>query len=108
MNKETRVFKIDDIRILKKGVYPKVVNYTASWCGPCKTISPEIDKLSIKFKGIHFFKVDIDEHREHAEEMGISSVPTFMFYKDILSEPIIVKGANLDKIKKVLVDLKND
>src|SRR6185503_21047232 len=90
----SNVIVVDDINWLKKGAYPRVVNYTAAWCGPCRKIAPLLDKLSIMYSGTHFFKVDIDKHSEHATEKKISSIPTFYFYKEILSEPVIIKGAN--------------
>ncbi|POS86613.1 hypothetical protein EPUL_002051 [Erysiphe pulchra] len=54
----------------------------ATWCGPCRTMSPVFEKLSeIKTKA-HFVKVDVDKVPDVAEEFGIRAMPTFMiFYK---------------------------
>ena len=101
----SKIVVVDNIKILDKGAYPRVVNYTATWCGPCRKIAPFLDQLSIKYTNVHFFKVDIDEHADHAMNKKISSVPTFYFYKDILSEPVIVKGANEIAILKEVVKL---
>ncbi|PHJ19634.1 thioredoxin-like protein tlp1 [Cystoisospora suis] len=66
--------------------YPKlkIVQFSASWCFPCKQISPVVEKWSGKIPSeeVQFFHVDIDECQDLAEEYDISSVPTFLFFKD--------------------------
>lgn len=60
-----------------------VVFFTASWCGPCKAISPDFYELqNIYGMGIAFVKLDVDENWEIANAEGITSVPTFKFYKN--------------------------
>ena len=51
-----------------------VVQFTASWCGPCKNIKPVIDGFSSEF-GFDYYTVDIDKNREFAMSKGIRSVP---------------------------------
>jgi len=104
MNK-SRIVDVKDINILNKEVFPRVLNYTASWCGPCKQISPALEHFSVQFPSVHFFKIDIDKHRDHADAIGIKSVPTFIFYKNILTDPIVIKGANIEKIEKAILFL---
>jgi thiol-disulfide isomerase/thioredoxin len=59
----------------------KVIAYfTATWCGPCKTISPVFDNLSTQYGDASFIKIDIDVCKKVSQLMGISSVPTFHFY----------------------------
>ncbi|KAK0452769.1 thioredoxin-like protein [Desarmillaria tabescens] len=61
-----------------------VVDFWASWCGPCTMISPifqqlsEIDDLAV----IDFYKVDVDKQTRIAEEMEIRAMPTFIAFKD--------------------------
>lgn len=55
----------------------KILYFTATWCPPCKKIAPVFEKMSKEFEGTTFVKIDIDDHRELAEEYNISSVPTF-------------------------------
>jgi thiol-disulfide isomerase/thioredoxin len=83
-------------------IYPRVEYYTAKWCSPCQKISPDIDKLTKDYPKITFFKIDVDEHQL---EVVIDSVPTFYFYKNVLLSPVIVKGANLEKIKESIKDI---
>jgi len=58
--------------------------FTAKWCGPCKRVSPLIEKLSegVDKTKVEFFKVDIDENEKLASELKITSVPTFYLFKE--------------------------
>jgi thioredoxin 1 len=60
-----------------------VVDCTATWCGPCKLISPLIDQLAEEYSGrakIH--KLDIDANKPIAKQFGLKSIPAVMFFKD--------------------------
>jgi thioredoxin 1 len=59
-----------------------VVDFTATWCGPCKMISPEFDKLSqdTNYSQWTFCKVDVDDGDEIANECNITAMPTFHYY----------------------------
>jgi len=75
--------------------------FTASWCGPCKSITPHIQKLSESNQTVDFLKIDIDENQELAEEYEVGSVPTFILFKDkVIVERIL--GANAKKIEEMI------
>ena len=59
-----------------------VVDFYADWCGPCRMLSPNIDKLSEEYKNIKFAKVNVDDCSELAQELGITSIPAVFFFKD--------------------------
>lgn len=61
---------------------PALVDFWASWCGPCKMLSPVVDKVSGQYDGIDFYKVNVDEEPELAREYGIMSIPTLILFKD--------------------------
>jgi thiol-disulfide isomerase/thioredoxin len=80
-------------------VFPCVLYFTASWCGPCKKVSPDYEKLSNLYKNIFFFKIDVDENNKLSTIYDIKSMPTFFFFKskDDFKKYI---GANLDELIK--------
>lgn len=59
-----------------------VVDFTASWCGPCRMIGPKFEEMSKEFTDVIFFKVDVDDSSDVAEQEGVSAMPTFKFYKN--------------------------
>lgn len=56
--------------------------FTATWCGPCRMISPLYTSLAAKYPKVVFLKVDIDEARDAAARWNVSSVPTFFFIRN--------------------------
>merc|ERR1712224_793749 len=59
-----------------------VVDFHATWCGPCKMIAPHIVEMDGKMDNVVFLKVDVDEAEDVAAEYNISAMPTFVFIKD--------------------------
>lgn len=59
-----------------------VIDFWASWCGPCKMLSPIIDELSEEMSDISFYKVNVDNERELAARFGVSSIPTVVMIKN--------------------------
>ncbi|CBI19768.3 unnamed protein product, partial [Vitis vinifera] len=59
-----------------------VVDFTASWCGPCRVISPFLAELAKKMPNVIFLKVDVDELETVAKEWEVEAMPTFLFLKE--------------------------
>ncbi|POO00045.1 Thioredoxin [Trema orientale] len=66
-----------------------VIDFTATWCGPCRSMEPVLKELSDKYTDVVFVKVDVDELPDVAAEYGIQAMPTFLLMK---------KGNQLDKV----------
>ena len=57
------------------------VDCYAAWCGPCKMLAPVVDSISEDFKDFEFYKLDVDEAPNVAEEFGIMSIPTLLVFE---------------------------
>ncbi|CAG0922345.1 unnamed protein product [Notodromas monacha] len=59
-----------------------VVDFFATWCGPCTQIAPKMEELSKEYTDVVFLKVDVDELEELTTLYNISCMPTFLFFKN--------------------------
>ncbi len=78
-----RVFNDDnfDDEVLKSDV-PVLVDFTATWCGPCKALAPIIEQLANELQGkVRIGKLDVDDASVTAGKYGIRGVPTVMIFK---------------------------
>ena len=67
-----------------------LVDFFASWCGPCKMMAPVIEKLAEEYKGkVKIGKIDVDENQNVSMKYEIQSIPTLIFFK---------KGQMMDKV----------
>lgn len=84
-SKKVQLFKNDEV-IMWNSLLAEhkrvIVQFTATWCGPCKRISPYFEKLSSEFDTIKFIKVDVDECQIITERYGVSTMPTFIAFVD--------------------------
>ena len=84
-----------------------LVDFWATWCGPCKIIAPVIEELAKEYEGtVTFRKVNTDENQELSNKYGIRGIPTLMFFKDgkILDQVVgaVPKGQLKSKIDSFL------
>ncbi|KAK8163557.1 thioredoxin-like protein [Phyllosticta citribraziliensis] len=64
-----------------KGDNLVVLDCFATWCGPCKVIAPQVAKFSEAYPSAKFYKLDVDEVPDVAQELGIRAMPTFLLFK---------------------------
>ncbi len=75
------------------GTLPCIVDFYASWCGPCKTIAPILDELSIDYDGkVLIYKVDTEDEYEVASVFSIRSIPSILFVP-VDGDPQMSNGA---------------
>lgn len=68
---------------LKNGALPLVVDFWATWCGPCRMVAPIISELAGKYDGkIVVGKCDVEENDDLAADFGIRNIPTILFFKN--------------------------
>jgi len=73
----------ENFESLKNGSLPLVVDFWATWCGPCRMVGPIISELAEEYDGkIVVGKCDVEENEELAVEFGIRNIPTILFFKD--------------------------
>lgn len=92
---------------LKNGQLPLVVDFWATWCGPCRMIAPIVSELATEYDGkINVGKCDVEEGDEIAAEFGIRNIPTIIFIKNgqVVDKVVgAVSKAKLDEKFKALL-----
>ncbi len=75
--------KEEFVKNVKENSGLAVVDFFATWCGPCNMLGPVFAEFAEENKEVSFFaKVDIDESMDLAQEYGVNTVPTVIFFKD--------------------------
>ena len=73
----------ENFESLKNGAQPLVVDFWATWCGPCRMVAPVIAELTKEYDGkIVVGKCDVEENEDLAAEYGIRNIPTILFFKN--------------------------
>ncbi|KAL6350550.1 hypothetical protein AAG906_019197 [Vitis piasezkii] len=66
-----------------------VIDFSATWCGPCRFMEPVINEFAEKYTEVEFVKIDVDELSDVAQEFGVQAMPTFLLIK---------RGTEVDKV----------
>ncbi len=75
------------------GERPAIIDFYATWCGPCKMLAPVLDELAAEYEGqIDIYKVNVEEEEELSALFGIRSVPSILFIP-MEGQPQMVQGA---------------
>ena len=69
--------------VVEQAQQPVVVDFWATWCGPCRMLSPIVDKLADKYAGqVSVVKCNVDESADIPMKFGIRNIPTLLFFKN--------------------------
>jgi thioredoxin 1 len=82
-----------------KNSYPKILYFTAKWCGPCQHIQPIYKEFAEKNISANFFKIDVDENSEISQHFHVQSMPTFFFFKS-KTDYKTFSGADVNKLNQ--------
>lgn len=96
----SKIYDMSQETLVYLGDKPAIIDFTATWCGPCQRIAPILDQLAAEYDGkVAIYKVDIDKNRALAKEFNVSSIPA-IFYIPLDGEPVMTIGSR-DKGKFV-------
>ena len=88
-----------------KGSGPVLVDFWATWCGPCRMLAPLVSQIAEKYAGkVKVGKVDVDEAPELAESFGVSSIPTLILFKNGEAVAQRVGGAPMGVLEAFIND----
>lgn len=86
-------YKSNPTKWIYKGDKPAIIDFFATWCGPCKKVAPIMDELAEKYKGqVNFYKIDTDQEKELSGSVfGIRSIPSIL-YIPVDGQPMMSTG----------------
>jgi thioredoxin 1 len=83
-----------EAEVLNETQVPVVVDFFATWCGPCNQVAPVFERLASEFEGkMKFLKVNIEDNQHWAAKFNVVTIPTFLFFKS---------GSMVDRISGAL------
>jgi thioredoxin 1 len=91
--------KTDFQREVIESPIPVLVDFSATWCGPCRAIEPHVEAIATELQGkAKVVKVDVDEHSDVASKYGIMSIPALLVFKNGQEVDRLVGAAPKDRI----------
>ncbi len=108
-----KIFDFEKEKVWKyRGTLPAIIDFYADWCGPCKMVTPILEKVAAEYEGkLNVYKVDTDKEQELAGAFGIQSIPSLLFIP-ASGEPQMARGAmdrqGFDKVIAEVLGVKKD
>lgn len=82
--------------------YLVILDFWATWCGPCQMLSPIVEELSKEFTNVKFGKVNTDEEPDLAMQFGIRNIPTLAFIKQSKTEDLSIGLVSEEELKDMI------
>ncbi len=101
---EVKIYTSEDMRFenLSRN-HLTLVDFWATWCGPCQMIAPIVEELAAETEGVDFVKVNVDENPDVAMSLGIQAIPTLFLFRD--GKPVDrVVGVQSKQALKAMID----
>jgi thioredoxin 1 len=102
----SQVKELDDTSLetaLQGAQHPVLVDFSATWCGPCKALAPTIDAVASEYSGrLDVYKIDIDSAPQSANHFGIRSVPTVILFKGGKEVERFIGNRDLRSVKELV------
>lgn len=104
-NNVKEIKDVDFENVVLKATKPVLVDFWASWCGPCRMLGPVIEELASQYSDkVEFVKINVDENPETPRKFNIRGIPTLILFKDgqavNTSVGAVPKGQIEDMLKK--------
>ena len=94
----------NDSSFIFTGTRPAIVDFSATWCGPCRALAPVLDELAKEYKGkVDFYCIDVDANRQLATSLQIRSIPFLIFFPKN-GKPKTITGGHPKEVLKAKIN----
>ncbi len=93
--------KEEEFNDIVKSSNKVVIDCYATWCGPCKMLSPIIDELNDEINDIDFYKLDVDDSEDISKKYGIMSIPTLLVFEEGELKDKIIGFKSKEELNKI-------